>query len=73
MATGGKLFLWAFARETDLWVTLSDFMVKKRKIGKVNLYLTEISFSGNEMWCVADNHNYMCHICAKGFSDSNFD
>ena len=24
------------------------------------------------MWCAADNHNYMCHICAKGFSDSNF-
>ena len=24
------------------------------------------------MWCVADNKNYMCHICAKGFLDSNF-
>ena len=25
------------------------------------------------MWCVADNHDYMwCHICAKGFLDSNF-
>ena len=24
------------------------------------------------MWCAADNHNYMCHICAKGFLDSNF-
>ena len=24
------------------------------------------------MWCAADNHNNMCHICAKGFSDSNF-
>ena len=24
------------------------------------------------MWCVADNHNYMCRICAKGFSPSNF-
>ena len=23
------------------------------------------------MWCAADNHNYMCHICAKGFLDSN--
>ena len=24
------------------------------------------------MWCAAGNHNYMCHICAKRFSDSNF-
>ena len=24
------------------------------------------------MWCAADNHNYMCHICAEGFLDSNF-
>ena len=25
------------------------------------------------MWFVADNHNYMCHICAKGFLDWSFD
>ena len=24
------------------------------------------------MWCAADYHNLMCHICAKGFLDSNF-
>ena len=24
------------------------------------------------MWCAANNHNYMCHICTKGFLDSNF-
>ena len=24
------------------------------------------------MWCASDNHNYMCHICAKGFLDSSF-
>ena len=24
------------------------------------------------MWCAADNHNYTCHICAKGFLDLNF-
>ena len=23
------------------------------------------------MWCVADNH-YTCHICAKGYLDTNF-
>ena len=39
----------------------------KRKIGKENLYLAENRLSRNEMWCAADNHNYMRHICAKGF------
>ena len=24
------------------------------------------------MWCGADKHNYMCHICEKGSLDSNF-
>ena len=24
------------------------------------------------MWCAADNHNNMCHIRAKQFTDSNF-
>ena len=24
------------------------------------------------MWYVADNHDYMCHLCAKGFLNSNF-
>ena len=24
------------------------------------------------MWCVADNRNYMCHICATAILDSNF-
>ena len=24
------------------------------------------------MWCTADNHNYMCHSCLKGFLDLNF-
>ena len=23
------------------------------------------------MWCAADNHNYMCHICTQRFLDSN--
>ena len=36
------------------------FYNKTRKIGKGNLY--------SIMWCAAD----MCHICAKGFLDSNF-
>ena len=24
------------------------------------------------MRCAADNHNYICHICAKEFLDLNF-
>ena len=28
--------------------------------------------SRNEMWCAADNPNYMCHMCTKGFLDLNF-
>ena len=46
--------------------TLGDFTVKKIKIGKGNLHLTENQLSRNEMWCVADNLHYMCHTCAKG-------
>ena len=48
-------------------MTLGDFTVKKRKIGKGNLYLTE-----NEIRCAADNHNYMCHTRAKDVLDSSF-
>ena len=53
-------------------MTLGDFKVKKRKIGKGNLYLSENRLSWNEMCCAADNHNYMCHTCAKEVLDSNF-
>ena len=49
------------------------FYGKTRKIGKRNLYFTENRLSRNEMWCAADNHNYMCHICAKGLLDANFE
>ena len=34
--------------------------------------MTENLCSRNETWYAVDNHNYMCHICAKGFLDSNF-
>ena len=43
----------------------------KCKTGKGNLYLTENWLSWKEIWCAADNHIYMCRICAKGFLDSN--
>ena len=71
-ATGFCFFSKVFSWETDLWVTLGNFTVKKLKIGKGNLFLTENLLSRNEMWCVTDTHNYMRHSCAKGFSDSNF-
>ena len=41
-----KTFSW----ETNLWVTLGDFAVKKCKIGKGNLCLTENQLIRNEMW-----------------------
>ena len=46
---GFLLFLKAFSSETILKVTLGDFAVKKRKIGKGNLYLTKNRLSRNEM------------------------
>ena len=33
------------------------------------MYLTENRLSRNEMWFAADNHNYVCHKCAKEFLD----
>ena len=50
---------------------LVNFMVHV-EIWKGNLNLTEKLFSIKEMWCVVDNHNYICHISAKGFFESNF-
>ena len=39
---------------------------------KGNLYLTENRLSWNEMCCASDNHNYMCHTCAKEFLNLSF-
>ena len=36
------------------------------------MYLTENRLSRNEMWYVADDHNYMRQIYSKEFLDSNF-
>ena len=69
---GFLLFLKAFSWETNLWVTLDAFTVKKRKIGKGNLNLTENWLSKNKIRCKSDSHNNMCHICAKELLDSNF-
>ena len=45
----------------------------KRKIRKRDLHLNGDRLSRNETWCAVHDHNYyMCHICAKGFLDSNF-
>ena len=43
------LFLKAFALETNLLVKLGDFLVKKRKIWKKNVYLTENQLSRKKM------------------------
>ena len=48
--------------------SINDFTENLRR----NLYFkTENRVSRNEIWCVVVNHNYTCHICAKGFGDSN--
>ena len=52
--------IWHESGETDLWVTLSDFYGKKRKIGKRNLYLTENRISRNKMWCAAEIITISC-------------
>ena len=64
---GFLLFLKSFSWETDLWVTLGDFTVKKWKIGKGNPYLNENLLSKNEMWCAADDHNDTCYTCKRIF------
>ena len=48
-----------------------DFALK-RKIEKGYRKLTKICLSRNEIWCAEDNHYYMSNMCAKEFSDSNF-
>ena len=35
-------------------------------------YITPCTISRNKMWGAVDNYNHMCHICAKGFFESNF-
>ena len=68
------LFISIFLRNQSLSDT-NWFYGKKHKIGKKNLYLTENQLSWNEMCCASDNHNYimyMCHTCAKEFSNSSF-
>ena len=49
-----------------------QFYGKKAKLGRKICILTENWLSRNEILCAAGNHNYMSHMCAKGFLDSNF-
>ena len=51
---------------------LSDFTVKKTQNCEEKSLFNWKSISRNEMWCAADNHNYMYFIWAKGFLDTNF-
>ena len=70
---GFLLFLKAFFWDADLWEALGDFMEKKNPQNlEGDLDLTKNRLSRNKMWCAVHNHNYMCHICVKGFLDSNF-
>ena len=69
---------WVFALFKSIFLrnrSLSNtrwFYGKRCKIRKENLYLTENLLGRNEIWYAEDNHSYMCHICAKGFLDYNF-
>ena len=70
--------LWSFHLFKSIFLrnrSLSNamwFYGKKRKIGKGNLYLTENRLGRNEIWHTEDNRSCMGHICAQGFSESNF-
>ena len=55
--------------ETYLWARW--FYGKKCKIRKGNLCLTKNWWRKNKISCNADNHDYICHIRAKGFVDSD--
>ena len=37
------------------------------------MYFSENRLSRNEIRCAAENHNNVCHICAKELLDLNFD
>ena len=69
--TGFNSFKKHFLEKSIFELTLGDLTVKKRKIGKRNLYLIENRLNTNEMWCEADNKNYRYHICVKGYLDFN--
>ena len=71
-ATGFSSFYKHFLEKPIFEWRYRWFCGKERKIGKGNLYLTENRLSWNVMCCASDNHNYMCHTCAKEFLYSSF-
>ena len=46
---------------------LSDLVVKNAKFGRRSELIRR-----NGVCCAVDDPNYICHICAKGLLDSNF-
>ena len=66
------LFISIFLRNRSLSDAGWFYGKKNRKTGNGNLYLIENRLSWNEMCCASDNHNYMCHTCAKEFWNSSF-
>ena len=63
---GFLLFSKAFSWEIDLWVTLGGFTVKTQNWEGKSV-LSENWLSRNEMWCAADNYNYVSHMCERIF------
>ena len=58
--------------EKPIFGNVIRFWAKKYKVGKAKQKSTEIRLDRNEICCGGDNHNYMSNMCAKEFSDSNF-
>ena len=60
-----------FWRKPNVWVTLGDFTVKSVKLGRE--ICIELKIENVETKCgVQQIIMYMCHICVKGFLNSNF-
>ena len=64
--------------ETLIKEVNSDFMIIKvfNNVSNESTDLAVFTYSRSllhkrgALWCAADAYNYMCHICAKEFSDS---
>ena len=62
-------FAFTFLRNRSMNNARWFYGIKKNLEG--DLYLTENRLHRNKMGCAVDNHNYLRHICTKGFLDLN--
>ena len=64
-----KIFFFQHSNFTVLIIVYS----KAFSLWRWQKYHHRGTLSRNKMWRAADNDNYMCHICAKGLFELNFD